>query len=122
MSFHSSPILVTGEILLSKELGSFSGATASIYLEDVSLVDAPAKIVTKQVIDDLNHKRGTENRIEFALRGEIAESRARYSIRVHITFHSDEQIHPGDYISTESYPVLTDGSSDRVLVSVTEVK
>lgn len=113
--------LVKGEIIFSKELGSFSGATVNVYLEDVSLLDAPAKIVAKQVIANLNHSMGTENRVEFALQGEIADIQASYSIRVHVAFRSDEQIHRGDYISTESYPVLTFGDPNQVSVRVTEV-
>jgi uncharacterized lipoprotein YbaY len=114
--------LVKGEILFPKELGSFSGATVNVYLEDVSLLDAPAKIVAKQVIANLNHSMGTENRVEFVLQcKKIADIRASYSIRVHVAFRSDEQIHRGDYISTESYPVLTFGDPNRVSVRVTEV-
>lgn len=121
MSSNDAPSFVKGEIIFSKELGSFSEATVNVYLEDVSLLDAPAKIVTKQVIADLNHSMGTENRVEFALQAEIADIRARYSIRVHVAFRGDEQIHRGDYISTESYPVLTFGYPNQVSVRVTEV-
>lgn len=122
MSSNDTSDLVKGEIVLSEELGSFSKATVNIYLEDVSLLDAPAKIVAQSAIADVSHEIGTENRVEFALPGEIADIQARYSIRVHITFHNDDQIHRGDYISTESYPVLTYGHPERVLVRVVEVK
>ena len=47
---------------------------------------------------------------------------ASYSIRVHISFHRDRQIHAGDYISTETYPVLTHGFGDRVSVRVIRVR
>lgn len=122
MSSNDAPSFVKGEIIFSKELGSFSEATVNVYLENVSLLDAPAKIVAKQVIADLNHSMGTENRVEFALQAEIADIRARYSIRVHVAFRGDEQINCGDYISTESYPVLTFGYPNQVSVRVTEVK
>ena len=115
-------ISLKGEILLPKKLASFSGAKVNIYLEDVSLLDAPAKIVAQQVISDFNHEMENENRVEFVLQGETVNIRSRYSIRVHITFHNDGQIHHGDYISTQSYPVLTYGYPSHVLVSVAEVK
>ena len=114
--------LVTGEILLSKKIDSFTDAVANIYLEDVSRLDAPAKIVTKQTITSINHQEGTETGVAFLLRGGEINVRARYSIRVHVTFHSDEQIHCGDYISTQSYPVLTHGCPRQVLVAVSRVK
>lgn len=122
MSSSDAQPLVKGEILLPKELASFSGATVNVYLEDVSLLNAPAKIVAKQVIANLNHEMGTENRVEFAFQGEIADIRASYSIRVHVAFRIDEFVHRGDYISTESYPVLTFGYPNQVSVRVTEVK
>jgi uncharacterized lipoprotein YbaY len=122
MSSNHTPPLVTGSILLSQELSSFSGATATVYLEDVSLVDAPAQIITKQVIPNVSHKMGTENKIEFALFAEIPNPRARYSIRVQVTLHDDQSIHRGDYITMESYPVLTFGYPNRVSVLVQEVK
>jgi uncharacterized lipoprotein YbaY len=122
MTSSKAQSLVQGEILFSKEFGSFSGATVNIYLEDVSLLDAPAKIVAKQVITNLNHSMGTESREAFAIQGEITDIRASYSISVHVSLHGDEQIHRGDYTSTESYPVLTFGYPNQVLVRVTEVK
>lgn len=121
MSSNEAPPLVKGEILFSKELGSFSGATVNVYLEDVSFLDAQALIVAKQVIPDIDHEMGTENRVEFALKGEIADIRARYSLRVHVALRGDEQIHRGDYISMESYPVLTFGYPNQVLIRVQEV-
>ena len=122
MPSNNTPILVIGQILFSEELSSFSGATGNVYLEDVSSLDAPSKIVAKQVIPDISHEMGTENRVEFALKGEIADIRASYSIRVHLSLHGDEQIHCGDYITMESYPVLTFGYPNQVSVRVQEVK
>ncbi|PSB45492.1 hypothetical protein C7B80_16680 [Cyanosarcina cf. burmensis CCALA 770] len=116
------PILITGEILFSAELGSFSGATVNVYLEDASFLDAPAKIVAKQVISHVAHEMGTENRVKFAFIGEIADIHARYSLRVHTALHGNEQIQRGDYISMESYPVLTFGYPHQVTICVKEVK
>lgn len=121
MSSNNVPSLVTGSILFSKDLGSFSGAKVNVYLEDVSSLDAPSKIVAKQVIPNISHEMGTENLVKFALPSETSK-RASYSIRVHVSLHGDEQIHRGDYITMESYPVLTFGYPDRVSVLVQEVK
>ena len=122
MSSNHKTAIVTGSIIFSQELNSFSGATANIYLEDVSLIDAPSQIITKQVIPNLSHQIGTENRVEFALFGEIPNPCAKYSIRVEVTLHKDESIHRGDYISMESYPVLTFGYPNHVSVLVQEIK
>lgn len=122
MSSNDAPTLVKGEIFFSKELGSFSGATVNVYLENVIFLDAPAKIVAKQVIPEIDHEMGTENSVEFAFKGEIADISARYSLRVHVALQGNKQIHRGDYITMESYPVLTFGYPNQVLVRVKQVK
>lgn len=122
MSSNNDLPLVTGEIFFSQELSSFSRATLYIYLEDVSYLDAPAKIIAKQVIPDISHHMGNEDRVEFDLKSETLNKQASYSIRVHVSIHRDEQILCGDYITMESYPVLTLGYPNQVTLFVREVK
>lgn len=114
--------LVTGEIFFSKDLDSFSGAKVIVYLEDVSSLDAPSRIIVKQVIPNIYHEIGTENRVKFALKAENLNERASYSIRVHVSFHEDELIHRADYITMENYPVLTFGYPNHVSVRVQQVE
>jgi hypothetical protein len=47
---------------------------------------------------------------------------AGYSVRVHVDLDGDRRVSRGDFISTESHPVLTLGRPDRVTVRVREVK
>lgn len=122
MSSNNTPPLVTGSIIFPQELSSFTGATANVYLEDVSLVDAPSEIIIKQVIPNISHNMGTENKVKFALFGEIPNPRAKYSISVQVTLYEDESIHQGDYITMDSYPVLTFGNPNHISVLVQEVK
>lgn len=121
MSSNNIPSLVKGEVILSQELASFDRGTVYVYLEDVSYQDTSAKTVAQEAIAEVSHQLGTENRVKFSLQAKEIDLRSSYSIRVHITFHSDRQIHPGDYISTETYPVLTCGFGDRVSVRVKKV-
>ncbi len=117
-----SVLLVTGEILFAQETHSFSGATVYVRLEDVSLADAPAKVVAEQVISDLSYEAGSQAKLEFRLYGEIPDERASYSVFVHVDLNGDEKVSRGDYISMESYPVLTFGYPKQVSVRVREVK
>jgi uncharacterized lipoprotein YbaY len=121
MTSNTTPI-VKGEILFEEDMDSFSKATVRVYLEDVSLLDAPSKVVAEQVIPNISHEKGTEERLEFALYGEIPDERASYSIHVHVDLQGDEEIQRGDYITMQSYPVLTFGYPDTVLVRVRQVK
>ncbi|MFQ5587796.1 MAG: YbaY family lipoprotein [Nitrospiria bacterium] len=120
MTTKENPVL-KGEILFEKAEAAFSKATARIYLEDVSLADASAKIVAEQVISDVNRKSGSPESIHFSLSGELHD-RAHYSVRVHIDLKGDGEIHRGDYITMESYPVLTFGHPDFVRVFVKKVR
>ncbi|KYC42291.1 hypothetical protein WA1_20160 [Scytonema hofmannii PCC 7110] len=122
MSSNNALSLVKGEILFGEEINTFSGATVNVYLEDVTDVDASSRIVAKQVIPDVSHQIGTQNRIEFALKSQIVDMCASYSIRVHVSLHGNEQIQRGDYITMESYPVLTFEYPLQVSVRVREVK
>ena len=121
MSFREQYFVFKGEIILNQEMDSFFDATAYVYLENVSLIDTAAQLVAKQVIADVNHHMGTENRVKFSLKGETIDPKARYSIRVHLSLRNDEKIYRGDYISTESYPVLTSGYPHQVLVRVQKI-
>ena len=118
----TSEPLVSGEILLGEEVQSFSSATIYVRLEDVSRVDAVATTVAEQVLRHVSHQAGHQSQVAIALRGTTADARARYAVRVHVDVDGDGHVSRGDYISMESYPVLTFGYPDRVTVRVREVK
>jgi uncharacterized lipoprotein YbaY len=112
---------VSGEILIPEEVGTFTGATAHIILEDVSRLDISAQAIAQQTITDICHEQGSADKVAFSLPGGRAVNSALYSIRVHLTFYGDGQIHQGDFISTQSYPVLTQSHPCCVLITLTEV-
>lgn len=120
MQDYSAP-LITGEILFGAEMETLSGATVHVYLENVSRLDASSEIITKRVIDDVFHERGTEKRLSFNLYGDLHDERASYSIRVHVDRRGNEQINVGDYVTMESYPVLTFGYPNHVTIRVRKV-
>jgi uncharacterized lipoprotein YbaY len=115
-------LLVSGVLPFHGKIHSFSDATLFVYLEDVSLQDAPSKIVARQVISNISHTRGTSSCLEFALSGELPEARAHYSVRAHVSLHGQEEIQLGDLITMQSYPVITFGNPNFVSVNVREVK
>lgn len=117
-----SVLLIKGEILFEEEAKSFSGATVYVRLEDVSLADAPSKIVTEQVIYDVSYQAGSNTKLEIRLYGQIPDKRKSYAVSVHVDLNGNGQVDRGDYISMESYPVLTFGYPNQVSVGVREVK
>lgn len=113
--------LVTGSVILGGELKSFTNATVYVRLEDVSRADGAAIVAAEDVLKGVSHRAGDEARLEFALYGASPAENADYSLSVHVDVDADGEISRGDYISTQSYPVLTYGRPNRVEVRVEEV-
>ncbi|HEX2618655.1 MAG TPA: YbaY family lipoprotein [Phototrophicaceae bacterium] len=111
---------VTGEILLDDSAPAFSGATVYVRLEDTSLMDATAPVLAEQVLHRVSHAEGQP--ISFNLEGERpVNEQSRLNVSVHISLHNSGEIRPGDYITVQSYPVLTHGNPDHVQVQVRRV-
>jgi uncharacterized lipoprotein YbaY len=113
---------VSGDILFGEGSEAFSGATAYIRLEDVSRADAPARIAAEQAIRQISYRPGQPGRIGFELDGISPDERSRYVVSVHLDVDGDGQVSRGDYISVESYPVLTQGYPRVVSVSLRKIK
>lgn len=118
----SSPFILKGEITFAKTGTSFSGVTAYIRLEDVSQADTASRIVAQQVIEDISHQQGEEEKIQVSLECQIVNERASYIVSVHVDVDGDGQVSKGDYINMESYPVLTFGRPNQISVYVQPVK
>jgi hypothetical protein len=83
----------------------------------VSLADAPAVIVGRQVQEHVELPGGGAA-IPFEVRAPPADPGASYSVRVHVDLDGDGEVSPGDYVSTTSYPVLTRGHPAEAVVEV----
>lgn len=120
MSSSETP-LVTGEILLGGVQRAFTGATVHVQLEDVSYADAPSRVVAEQVIPDVSHEPGTEHILRFAFHGDVPDEQGRYIVTVHLDLQGQGRVTRGDYLTVESYPVLTHGNPDQIFVHLKEV-
>src|SRR4051812_26144601 len=113
--------VVTGRVMFGSDAQSFSGATVRVKLEDVSRADAPAQVLTEQLIHNVSYTPRSAAAVSFALAGVVLDERRDYVVRVHVDLDGDGQIQPGDYISVESYPVVTYGHPRRITVRVRRV-
>jgi uncharacterized lipoprotein YbaY len=120
MSSSETP-LVKGEILLGQAQRSFTGATVHVQLEDVSYADAPSRVVAEQVIPDVSHESETEHTLKFALYGDVPDEKGRYIVTVRVDLQERGRVIRGDYLSVESYPVLTHGNPNLISVRLREV-
>ena len=113
---------VRGEVRFEAGAPPFGGATAYVRLEDVTAADAPAVVVAEEVLRDVAFDPEADDNVTFVLEGGAPDPRASYSVRVHVDLDGDGEVSRGDFISTESYPVLTYGYPDRVSVTVRRVE
>ncbi len=113
-------LLVSVEITF-EDAESFSGATVYVRLEDVSRADMPAQVVAEQVLRDVSLRPDRPAKLMINLRGKAVDEQARFAVRVHADLDGDGQISRGDYISMESYPVLTFGNPHEAIVRVHRV-
>jgi hypothetical protein len=114
--------LVEGEIRFEDSGSSFAGGTAYIRLEAASQIDAASSIIAEQVIQDVSHQTGGDERLRISLRGEMPREETRCIVTVHIDMGGDGEVSQGDYITMESYPVLTLGYPQQISVTVRQVK
>ena len=85
-----------GEIVFDEDTRSFEGATAYVRLEAVTRTDAPATVVSQQVIHRVAHHRGDATAVTFALPApEEVNERAGYSVRVHVDLDGDRRVSRG---------------------------
>ncbi|HEY0078884.1 MAG TPA: YbaY family lipoprotein [Pyrinomonadaceae bacterium] len=115
--------LVTGSILFDEDAGAFSGATVYVRLEDVTYADAASKVLAEQVMRDVSRAEGgSDYPLEFRLYGRLTDKRASYNLRVHVDVDGDGEVSLHDYVTMQSYPVLTQGRPRKLNVRVHEVK
>src|SRR5262245_42826717 len=109
--------LVEGKIVFDGDVPAFSGATLRVRVEDVSRMDAPAG-VPGEFVKVISYD-GTP--IPFKVSGQSPDQSHRYNVRVHISIDGSDDIKKGDFITTQSYPVLTHGAPGNITVHVKKV-
>jgi len=113
---------VNGELVFDQDTKLFSGATAYVRFEDVSLQDAPSKVISEQIIRNVGYDPLNPQKIRFELVGDIADMQGTYAISVHIDLDGNGKINSGDFINMQSYPVLTHGYPNNIVIHLKEVR
>jgi uncharacterized lipoprotein YbaY len=94
--------------------------TLSVKVEDVSRADAAARIVAEAIVR-LERPLSAGATIPFSVTIPDVSEGIRYNVRAHIDCTGSRQISAGDLISTQAYPVITQGHADSVIVEVEAV-
>lgn len=100
---------------MDQDAPSCDGASLWIRLEEVSRADAPAQEITHMQITNCNYGPN-DLPIPFSLTVGAIDSTKRYELRVHLDKSGKGEYASGDQITTQSYPVLTQGYSDTAEV------
>lgn len=110
--------LAEGTIVFGSGAAAFTGATLHVYIEDVSVMDGSAPSIGEYLERDVAYSGSP---LAFKISGQPPKPGHRYNVRVHISADGSSEIKKGDYITKQSYPVLTGGSVTRITALVEKV-
>ena len=114
--------LVEGRITFEKVAPPVTGATMYVRLERITAADIASEAVAEYVERDVAFDPKTSSDLSFAIAGNLPDPRASYAVRVHIDIDGDGEVSQGDFISMQSYPVITFGHPREVSILVRQVK
>ena len=114
--------LVKGKITFEDETQPFTGATIYVRLENITDADTTAQVVADYVQRDVAFDPKTASEFSFSIAGDPPDPRASYAVRVHVDIDGDGEVSKGDFISMQSYPVITFGYPREVSIFVRQVK
>ena len=114
---HHRQILLKGKIVFPPGDRPAEAARVVARIEDVSHADAPAKIVARNVQEEVTIPQDEGESLLFAIQYPTsADPGSRYTVRVHVDVTGTETVTPGDFLSTVSYPVLPEQGDVTVMV------
>ena len=116
-----SPNTIEGEIVFAEATSSFSKATLYVRLEDVSLADAPSRVVAQEVVPNVSLEMSNPRPVPFSIQVPGLDRRTTYNLAVHVDVDNDGSVTSGDYITMESVPVPTSPLPARVNIRVRRV-
>jgi len=111
-------IAVTGEIRVENPPDPLPPATLYVRLLDVTETDASARVISETRLDGFDWVRASRAGVPFALSVDAVDPRSRYVLSALVDVDGDGRTGANDYISKQSYPVLTCGSSARATLFV----
>ena len=112
---------LTVQVVFDAGAPAFQAGTLYGYVEDVSRADAAAKSLGSFVLPDVSHAAGESAGPEFTLEVGVPDPNAQLAVRVHIDLTGNGRYSRGDFITMESYPVLTRGHPSLVTVRLRQI-
>lgn len=113
---------ITGHVNLVPAPARIDNAVLTVKLENASLADAPSNVIASatQQIETNDIKS-----LSFELSPEAeVDANGSYVVSAHLSLHPDDnpdEIRTGDYLTMQSYPVLTQGYASTVDIEVKRI-
>lgn len=104
---------IRGQIVFEGDAPFLETGAVHVFLEDTTYADASAIIVRHEVLEG--------GALSFAMTGLTVEPQRTYTVRVLVDMDGDGRVSRGDYITMESYPVLTRGRPSDITVVVRRI-
>ncbi len=114
--------MIEGRVHFVDVSSSIPHATVYVRLEDVSLADAPSKVIAEELIPNISIEAEGQPSVPFSIRTPGLDERTVYTLTVHVDVGGSGEITLGDYITMESYPVSPTESFSHMQVQVRQVK
>lgn len=121
MTESSTPRVVRGSIRLPSKMPPGIAAQIVVRVEDVSRADAPSIVIGEQRLATVSICGGDSVPFAIQVPAERIDDRGSYSVSAHIDLGGSGQVETGDFISTQTYPVLSRQYPDDVDVEVRPV-
>jgi hypothetical protein len=118
----AGPIVVEGEIKFDEIASLVRSANVYVRIEDVSRSDAPSRRIAETVIRGVRLHPEDRPSVPFYIEASLDNPLGEYVVRVHVDAGGQGGVKPGDYVTTESYPVSKAGSPAKILVTVHPVR
>jgi uncharacterized lipoprotein YbaY len=110
---------IRGEIAFPANAISGVAVRATIELRDVSLQDAPSRVIVSKVINDV--PVGPRERVRFALDAPVLDKSRALEVRVQVDMGTTQRHAPGDFLSTVATPVAPTGDVEGLVVPVSRL-
>lgn len=107
---------VSGKIHVPND-ANFDNATVFVKLEDVSMAGASASVIGRQTMRGVS----AGDDLHYMIDGIDVDERSRYNVRVHLSLDGSDQYKSGDYLTTQTYPALTQGHPAVVDVKLSRI-
>ena len=112
---------ITGVIVLPPGTALPPEASLVVRLENISRADVPSETVGEDRKSGGEVMGATEIPFRIEVPVDQLDDRNVYSVSAHVDLTGSGEVELGDFVSTQSYPVITRGRPTNVRVSVRRV-